>query len=422
MYAAGPGDVIGTYRYWREGRDDPGQVAMTYSGQFFDVCRELGASGYVIASHPRREVVKDGTFRVEHKRIPFAKSIGLLYHLGQVLSGLQMIVSALRFRAEALVICDGTCHWFPLRMLPRLGIAVIPTIHCMLWRKCAPPPGRGQRILRRIDRPFWRRSAAVVLAASRDIIQQIDELAGAERRPVVEFLPTYRREAFPDTCDPPERRPFRVLFAGRIERYKGVFDLLEIAMRLAAAGRTDIEFDLCGSGSALPELIEHVEKSGLPGRFRLHGHCDQSAMREMFRLCHALIVPTTTDFAEGFNQVVAEGVLAGRPVITSNVCPALDYVRDAVLEVPPDDVSAYEQAILRLCDDHELYERKRQACLALKDQFYDYTRGWAAALRDALRACGFEFPSHSKLNPHPTLPRRTGGGSEVSRSPTRKIT
>ena len=393
MYAAGPGDVVGTYRFWREGRDDPGQVAMTYSGQFFDVCRELGVSGYVIASHPRREVVRDCAFRVEHKRIPFAKSIGPLYHLGQVYSGLRMIVSALRYRADALVICDGTCHWFVLRILPKLGIRVIPTIHCMLWRKSAGPPGRGQRILRRLDGPFWRRSAAVILAASRDITRQIDELTGGRRRPVIEFLPTYRRETFPQTSNPPQRGPFRVLFAGRIERYKGVFDLLEIARRLAALGRTDIEFDLCGSGSALPELIEQVAKSGLPARFRLHGHCDQSAMREMFRLCHALIVPTTTDFAEGFNQVVAEGVLAGRPVITSQVCPALDYVRDAVLEVPPDDVSTYEQMILRLCDDHDLYERKRLACLALQDQFYDPARGWAAALRDGLQAHGSLYPS-----------------------------
>lgn len=396
MYAAGPGDVIGTYRYWREGRDDPGQVAMTYSGQFFDVCRELGASGYVIASHPRREIVNDGSFRVEHKPIPFSKSIGPLYHLGQVFSGLQMIVSALRYRADALVICDGTCHWFVLRILPRLGIRVIPTIHCMLWRKCAGPPGRGQRILRRLDRPFWRRSAAVILAASRDIVQQIDELAGAERRRVIEFLPTYRRERFSQTSDPPARKPFRILFAGRIERYKGVFDLLRIAERLAAAGRTDIEFDLCGSGSALPELKQQVEKSGQALRFRLHGHCDQSAMGEKFRLCHALIVPTTTDFAEGFNQVVAEGVLAGRPVITSNVCPALDYVRDAVVEVPPDDLSAYERAIVRLCDDRELYQRKRRASLSLQNQFYDPARGWATALHRALQTCGLATGSAPK--------------------------
>lgn len=398
IYAAGPGDVIGTYRHWRAGRDDPGQVAMTYSGQFFDVCRELGACGYVIASHPRREVVNDGAFRIEHKRILFAKAIGPLYHLGQFYTGLRMIVSALRYRADAMVICDGTCHWFPLRMLPKLGIQVVPTIHCLLRRKCAPAPGRGQRLLRRLDRPFWRRSAAVVLAASRDITRQIEELTGGEHRPVIEFLPTYRRGTFAEASDPPQNSPFRVLFAGRIERYKGVFDLLEIAGRLTGSGRTDLEFDLCGDGSALGELKRQVDESRLSGRFRLHGHRDQFAMREMFRRCHVLIVPTTTDFAEGFNQVVVEGILAGRPVITSDVCPALDYVRGAVLEVPPDDVAAYQNAILRLTDDRDFYEQKRRACLALQGQFYDPARGWAAALRRALQMCGLAMASSGKTN------------------------
>ena len=104
----------------------------------------------------------------------------------------------------------------------------------------------------------------------------------------------------------------------------------------------------------------------------------------MFRDCHVLIVPTTTDFPEGFNQVVGEGILAGRPVITSSVCPALDYVREAVVEVPADDVSAYHDAILRLHDDLALYEQKRSASVALQGQFYDPKRGWAQALRMAL--------------------------------------
>src|SRR6185437_9977736 len=49
----------------------------------------------------------------------------------------------------------------------------------------------------------------------------------------------------------------------------------------------------------------------------------------------------TTDFIEGFNKVVAEGILAGKPVITSSVCPALEYVADGIVEVPPNDTQAY---------------------------------------------------------------------------------
>jgi glycosyltransferase involved in cell wall biosynthesis len=384
MYAGGPGDIIGTWRHWQEGRDDPGQVAMTYSGQFYDVCRELGAKGYAIAYHPRRERVEDGQFRVEHRPIHFRTGSAPLYHLGQTYSAVQMIFRALRFRADAFVVSDGSCHWFPLRMLPLLGVAVIPTVHCVLWTRNRPPVGLVKKFLAMLDRPLWRRSARAILSASSDITRQIDQTTGGEHARVIHFLPTYRRNTFESSPPPASREPFRVLFAGRIEAFKGVFDLLEIAKRFTASGKTGIEFDLCGTGSAIEPLRRQVVAAGIANRFRVHGHCDRTKMRQMFRDCHVLIVPTTTDFPEGFNQVVVEGILAGRPVITSSVCPALDYVRDAVVEVPPDDVNAYHDAVLRLHDDVALYEQKRAASISLQGQFYDPTRGWAAALLTAL--------------------------------------
>ena len=52
LYAAGPGDVVGTYRHWKSGVDDPSQVAITYSAQFYQLCKELDADGYVISVPP----------------------------------------------------------------------------------------------------------------------------------------------------------------------------------------------------------------------------------------------------------------------------------------------------------------------------------------------------------------------------------
>ena len=74
---------------------------------------------------------------------------------------------------------------------------------------------------------------------------------------------------------------------------------------------------------------------------------------------HAVIVPTTSRFEEGFNMVCAEAIFAGRPVITSPVCPALEYVREAAVQVPPDNIEKYCQAILKLYDDQEFYEQKQ---------------------------------------------------------------
>ena len=83
-------------------------------------------------------------------------------------------------------------------------------------------------------------------------------------------------------------------------------------------------------------------------------------------------------------MVCAESILAARPVVTSAVCPALEYVKEAVIEVPPDDVSAYCRALLDLANNREIYERKVTACKPLQEQFYDVSNTWHAKLREIL--------------------------------------
>lgn len=390
FYAAGPGDVIGTYRHWCAGQDDPSQVSLTYSGQFFDVCRELGAQGYVIASHPRRERVTDEQFVIEHRPRPWPHARSVFYHLAMLAYGLQIIVVALRFRAHAAIISEGTTHWFVLSLLAWCGVPVVPALHCTLWRKFV-PLNRQQRVFNWLNRRFFRRDAAALLSASREIERQIATVTGGDMPALIEFMPSYRPATFAAIGAPSlSRTPFRVLFAGRIERDKGVFDLLaasqqlrqQLGQQFAQGGFT---FDICGTGSALDELRVATEATGLAAQFQIHGYCQRPQMQQMLSAAHALIVPTTADFIEGFNQVVVEGVLAGRPVITSTVCPALEYVRDAVLQVEPGDVAGYAAAITRLRLDEMLYAQMRAAGAQYQEQFYDTKRSWAAALKRALR-------------------------------------
>ncbi|HLL89384.1 MAG TPA: glycosyltransferase family 4 protein [Tepidisphaeraceae bacterium] len=387
FYAAGPGDVIGTFGHWSAGRDDPSQVAVTYSGQFYDACRDLGAEGYVLAYNPNKRSVREGPFRIVHRPLRFMRGPGPLYHLEQIWAGARMALSAKRFGADVAIVSGGA-HWFSLGLMARLGVRVVPTLHCVLWSKHAPPE-RYRKWPWRWDARFFAARPAAVMSLSDDITEQLGVMAaGRYGRPVFPFLPTYRREAFAGMPPPPAGKPFRVLFAGRIEPNKGVYDLLAIAKRFAAAGRTDVEFDLCGDGGHLAALRTAADAAGVSPRFRCHGHVTKPVMRQRFEQCHVLIAPTTTDFIEGFNKTVAEGVLAGRPVVTSSVCPALAYVREAVVEVPPDDVSAYGDAILRLCDDPRLYEQKRRGCGDVAELFYDPERGWAAALKRVIAHLG----------------------------------
>jgi glycogen synthase len=212
-------------------------------------------------------------------------------------------------------------------------------------------------------------------------------------------LPTYRRSEFLNLAEPDLTiAPFRILFAGRIERNKGVFDLLAIAQRLIGEGH-NLVFELCGDGTALQELREAAQKAGLSQTFLCHGYCQKQKLQERLSRSHLVIVPTRTEFVEGFNQVVAEGVLAGRPVITSSVCPAIAYVQEAVVEVPPNDVQAYGDAVLKLYRDRDFYQLKRRNCAKVQAQFYDSSYSWATTLHSLLLEI---FPQRA-VEPDPKL-------------------
>jgi glycogen(starch) synthase len=390
FYAAGPGDVVTTYRHWVQGRDDPSQVAITYSGQFYDVCRDIGAEARVVSYCPRRDGVDDGAsaITVENRPTPFANQSAPLFHLGQLWSGLRLTASAVRMQAD-VVLTMGGAPWFSLGLLPWFGIKVIVALHGHLWRVTYPPRGLDKFVWR-LNARFFRRKVSAVMFISDRVRQQLHELTGPLDIPELRFVPTYRPELFSavDDAGAPPRPPFRVFYAGRIERGKGVFDVLEVARRLVAQGRHDVEFDLSGAGSALDELQRRAKEAGLSDRFRCHGHEDRHAMRRRYQQSHVVMVPTTSDTIEGLNKVVVEAVLASRPVVTSRMCPSPEDVRGAVVEVPPDDVAAYADAILRLADDPSFYAAKARAGANVMWKFYDPDQSWAQCLKRVFRKVG----------------------------------
>ncbi|MCC7408704.1 MAG: glycosyltransferase family 4 protein [Phycisphaeraceae bacterium] len=378
LYMAGPGDVIGTYRHWKEGRDDPGQVAMTYSGQFYDVMREMGFEAYVVANHHRREVVKEAGITIEHRPLPWMNRVRGGFHAGWTWYSRGLARTARAWGADVVVPMMGT-HLFPMGELRGRGVRIIPSIQCVLWPKFV-GPRKLWRVVHRLDREVLSKDCAAILSASEDINEQVRELTGGVHAPLRTFLPTYRAEAFAEI----EKvawgtRPFRVVYAGRIERDKGVFDLLTIARELRSKG---VVFELCGNGSVLEEL-RHAS-AGLGAAFVCHGHCDRATMKRIYGRSHVVVAPTALGSVEGFNQVVVEAVLAGRPVVTSTLCPAIGTVRGAAVDVEPSDVAGYRRAIERLSEDRAYYEQLAGSTAGYAQGFYDPRQGWGAALRELL--------------------------------------
>jgi len=382
FYAAGPGDIIGAHRNWREGKDDPTQMSLTYSGQFEDLCQDLDATAYLISSNASQQYVRDGRFTLEH-RPKRALGGGPLYHLSEILYGITLLATARRFRADLAVISSGTTHYFMLSLFRLCRIPVITVLHNTIWPKGHPPVRLVQRTIRWLDSLFFRWMSTASIGISSECTKQVAELSGHRTNSLHVMYPQFRRSYFQGIPPAPsiEQSPFNIVFAGRVERNKGVFDMLQMARRIQEKLPGRVHWEICGSGADLEELKQQHNEMQLQSVVSIRGWTSPADLRVIQGSSHLSIVPTRSSFAEGMAKTALEAVLAGRPVLTSSVTPALDVLRSASIEAQADDVESYVEAILSLLADERRYLALVGACSALQDQFYDGDKGFRAVLK-----------------------------------------
>jgi len=191
---------------------------------------------------------------------------------------------------------------------------------------------------------------------------------------------------------PDSAPPFRVAFVGRIERNKGVFDILAMARDLSVACPVPVRFDICGDGTDLVALREAAAAAGLEDRVHIRGRLERAELLDVYRRSHAIIVPTRSDFCEGMPLVCAEAALSGRPVITSRLSNALPVVGPMIVEAEPEAIADYVAAITRLATDPALWGRLHDATQACRAQFLDRSKSYAAAIDAVLTHLSGEPP------------------------------
>lgn len=142
---------------------------------------------------------------------------------------------------------------------------------------------------------------------------------------------------------PPAARDQTVLAVGRLHRQKG-FDLLLRALARLPRARAVV----VGDGEERQALESLANELGLAGRVELPGWEDDVRVR--LASADLLVVPSRF---EALPLTVLEGMLAGLPVVATNVGSIAEAVVDGLTGVltPPDDVDALAGAISALLDD-----------------------------------------------------------------------
>jgi glycosyltransferase involved in cell wall biosynthesis len=343
-----------------------------------------------MSSHSRQDVVKDGPHVIENRpKARISGGGGVLFHISSIAYGLGVVLRAVRERARVVVVDSGTTHWIVLSLLPMLRIPVIAVLHNALWPAGFRSTRNADKLFRRVDGLFFRRFASATLCVSPECERQVREIAGKTKGPICQFRPQYRTGFLDQVRPAPDlnTQPFNVLFMGRIEEVKGVFLILALATRLEEEMPGRFRWKVAGEGGSAEKLRRQIVERGLGHLVELTGSIkNEDEALDTFGWSHAMLVPTTSRFAEGLAMTAVEGVLAGRPVVVSSVVPAGEILGDAAIRAKADDVASFDAIFRRLALDSDYYDLCSKATATARGQFYKRSEGLGEVLGRAIAA------------------------------------
>jgi glycosyltransferase involved in cell wall biosynthesis len=294
-----------------------------------------------------------------------------------LLRSLYIFMMVLLHRPKFLIVNSGVANWLALAPIKLFGVKIIASLHNSLWPEDFYPHKRLSRALLALDALFFRSVADAVLCVSETCVRQVMTLSGIGRQKLFRHIPQFSEADFPPY--PSHRqfsvRPFTIVFAGRIEANKGVFDILKIAADLQRRGYTDVRFVLCGDGSVFDVLQARIAEEGLDSHIVLKGKLDRLELLVEYRAAHIAIVPTRSSFAEGFAMVALEAALLGRPVLTNPVVPAHEDLVGAVMLAETNNPASYSDRIVELIKSPNIYHNLCSGCHGIRERYFTSSQG-----------------------------------------------
>jgi glycosyltransferase involved in cell wall biosynthesis len=147
--------------------------------------------------------------------------------------------------------------------------------------------------------------------------------------------------------------PRSLLFVGRLDYGKGLFDLIQSAVPVVQAW-PEIRYVIVGAGPLGDQLKKLVDESGLTNNFHFRGVIhDRQEIRQCYQEAYAVLLPT---HYEGMPMVMLEAMACGKPLITTKASFSKGVLEDGAnaLLVTPKAPEELAEACLRLLSDPDL--------------------------------------------------------------------
>ena len=200
--------------------------------------------------------------------------------------------------------------------------------------------------------------------------------------------------------------PVRLFYHGRVDRRKGVLDMLHALVTVDG----DWTCTISGIGPDMEAAQTLARDLELDGRVRFSGYAEYDVVPELYRTHDVFVSPT---YAEGFSNTILEAMASGQAILSCRSVGVVDCIRDGEngLLVEPGDIAALSAAVTRIVTDSDLRTRLAAAGLSECRRTYSWhgvgrqIMGIYDQLRDTTPATGIAphipiTPCRFRAEPH----------------------
>lgn len=368
-YVPGPGDIYGTFEQWKEGNFDGRVPVVAYSTQLYDLVDAIGAELLALSQKPVGEGGEAFRFVQVPKRGSKPNFFDYLSAKRERTTRMLPLVKA--FAPHFIVFGDDT-DFGGLRLYPG---HVILSVHNSYWNADVEQPQGASRFRTWFQGLLMRHAVNGSVTTSPLCARQVERLMGGSQNVRPEM--PQAKSAADIVSQPTYPDKPRLLYVGRVEANKGVFDLLRAAQSLRAR-HEDLKLTFVGDGGALDSLTLEASKAG--PWVECLGRVGSEEVGVQINRASLLVCPTRREFNEGLALVCVEAHMRGKPSVLSSVVPAAEHIGDAGLIFTADDQDALTRAIEAAVLDPEQRSKMRRAAARDQSKYLDRSLSWGSQL------------------------------------------
>lgn len=156
------------------------------------------------------------------------------------------------------------------------------------------------------------------------------------------------------------KKELQILFVGRLEFYKGIYDIAYAAKRLLEdrqLSKYKLAFSFVGDGSQKDKLIQTLHRLGIADKISIQS-VKYDEMPSVFQKADIFVAPSreTPTWQEQFSAAILEAQACGLPIVTTNSGAIPENIDDAGILANPGDFYSISEGLKKLI----LYSKLRE--------------------------------------------------------------